>query len=74
MTILDPGCVAKTYPTYWRDFALLAVGNNVLAVEIHQADLGSSDVSFDLSLTAQFITNSVIGTAVYLSSPAKTRR
>lgn len=24
VTILDPGCVAKTYPLYWRDFALLA--------------------------------------------------
>lgn len=24
VTILDPGCVAKTYPTYWSDFALLA--------------------------------------------------
>lgn len=24
VTILDPGCVAKTYPSYWRDFALLA--------------------------------------------------
>ncbi len=24
VTIRDPGCVAKTYPTYWRDFALLA--------------------------------------------------
>ena len=50
--------------------ALLATGNNVLAVEIHQSDLTSSDVSFDLSLTAQFITNAVVGTAVYLTSPA----
>jgi 3-phosphoshikimate 1-carboxyvinyltransferase len=24
VTILDPGCVAKTYPTYWGDFAMLA--------------------------------------------------
>lgn len=24
VTILDPGCVAKTYPKYWSDFALLA--------------------------------------------------
>jgi 3-phosphoshikimate 1-carboxyvinyltransferase len=25
VTILDPGCVAKTYPDYWRDFARLGV-------------------------------------------------
>jgi 3-phosphoshikimate 1-carboxyvinyltransferase len=26
VTILDPGCVAKTYPEYWRDLARLGVG------------------------------------------------
>lgn len=26
ITILDPGCVAKTYPLYWRDMASLGVG------------------------------------------------
>ncbi|GLK85943.1 3-phosphoshikimate 1-carboxyvinyltransferase [Ancylobacter defluvii] len=26
VTILDPGCVAKTYPDYWRDIAGLGVG------------------------------------------------
>jgi 3-phosphoshikimate 1-carboxyvinyltransferase len=25
VTILDPGCVAKTYPDYWRDLASLGV-------------------------------------------------
>ncbi len=25
ITILDPGCVAKTYPEYWQDLALLGV-------------------------------------------------
>ncbi|WP_137176731.1 3-phosphoshikimate 1-carboxyvinyltransferase [Roseomonas sp. AR75] len=25
VTILDPGCVAKTYPDYWRDLGLLGV-------------------------------------------------
>ena len=24
VTILDPGCVAKTYPGFWEDLALLA--------------------------------------------------
>jgi hypothetical protein len=31
----------------------LQSGANVVAVEIHQADLGSSDISFDFELTAQ---------------------
>jgi len=26
ITILDPGCVAKTYPGYWADLASLGVG------------------------------------------------
>jgi 3-phosphoshikimate 1-carboxyvinyltransferase len=26
LTILDPGCVAKTYPHYWRDMASLGLG------------------------------------------------
>jgi 3-phosphoshikimate 1-carboxyvinyltransferase len=25
VTILDPGCVGKTYPAYWRDLASLGV-------------------------------------------------
>ncbi len=33
------------------DPALLIAGTNVLAVEIHQSDLFSSDISFDLELT-----------------------
>jgi hypothetical protein len=35
------------------DPALLVSGNNVLAVEIHQANPSSSDISFDLQLTAE---------------------
>ncbi len=26
LTILDPGCVAKTYPNYWRDMSALGLG------------------------------------------------
>ena len=26
ITILDPGCVAKTYPGYWADLASLGIG------------------------------------------------
>jgi hypothetical protein len=40
----------------WEEFhvdpALLVAGTNVLAVEVHQANATSSDVSFDLELTA----------------------
>ena len=28
VTILDPGCVAKTYPGFWRDLASLGVTLN----------------------------------------------
>lgn len=30
VTILDPGCTAKTYPGYWQDFALLQGRSGVL--------------------------------------------
>jgi hypothetical protein len=33
------------------DPALLSAGTNVIAVEIHQADPASSDISFNLALT-----------------------
>jgi len=33
----------------------LVAGNNVVAVEIHQESTGSSDVSFDLELTGNFV-------------------
>lgn len=39
------------------DPALLVAGENVLAVEVHQVNLTSSDASFDLELTAETITN-----------------
>ena len=31
ITILDPGCVAKTYPNYWDDFAELQATGQVEA-------------------------------------------
>jgi hypothetical protein len=39
--------------THDVDPALLQTGTNVLAVEVHQANAGSSDLSFDLELDAQ---------------------
>jgi 3-phosphoshikimate 1-carboxyvinyltransferase len=32
VTILDPGCVGKTYPNYWKDMAALGVSMNEISV------------------------------------------
>jgi len=48
---------------------VLVTGNNVIAVELHQADLTSSDTSFELSLTAQNAASQPQGAVVYLTSP-----
>ena len=51
--------------TGWNDtvssYALLVDGTNVLAVEVHQIDASSSDISFDLSLTAATFTGACAG-------------
>jgi hypothetical protein len=39
------------------DAALLAAGENILAVEVHQAAADSSDISFDLGLTGRSLSN-----------------
>lgn len=46
------GAEESTFYTREIDPALLKEGENLLAVELHQANAGSSDVSFDLKLTA----------------------
>jgi hypothetical protein len=45
----------------------LVAGQNVLAVEIHQAAVNSSDLGFDLALTGLMATNTANG--VYLATP-----
>ncbi len=50
------------FTPYDVDPILLVAGDNVLAVEVHQADASSSDISFDLRL------NAVIGLAGVLSN------
>ncbi|HXG49736.1 MAG TPA: Ig-like domain-containing protein [Methylomirabilota bacterium] len=50
------------------DPALLVVGPNVIAVEIHQQAVNSSDISFDLRLAAQVTEPRPPG--VYLAAPA----
>lgn len=46
------GSAESTYYEFHLQPELLQAGNNVVAVELHQADAGSSDVSFDMDLTA----------------------
>lgn len=41
-----------TYTTYAVDKSLLSIGSNTLAVEVHQNAASSSDLLFDLELTA----------------------
>lgn len=44
------GAAETTYYEYHLDPALLQNGKNIVAVEVHQSDLTSSDVSFDMVL------------------------
>ena len=44
------GAAETTYYEYQLDPALLINGENIVAVEVHQSDLTSSDVSFDMVL------------------------
>jgi hypothetical protein len=50
----------------------LIAGVNVIAVEIHQASAGSSDLGFNLALTGLMATN--LGQGIYLTSPAQGAR
>lgn len=47
------GTEETTYYNYVVDPSFFVAGNNVIAVEVHQRNLTSSDLSFDLELTAQ---------------------
>lgn len=58
--------------TIWQSINLLpsyfANGNNVIAVEIHQCNATSSDLSFDLQLTANPLTAPVVNTIATFTS------
>jgi len=54
------GADESTFYTASIDPALLHDGSNLLAVEVHQANGTSSDVSFDLELTASTSTTAVV--------------
>ena len=45
------GSAEGEYISYFIDKSLLLIGNNLLAVEVHQSNITSSDLSFDLELT-----------------------
>lgn len=47
------GADESAYNTFAINPGALTTGTNVLAVEIHQANATSSDISFDLDLIAQ---------------------
>ena len=54
--------------------SLLEEGDNVLAVEIHQATAGSSDLSFDLELVRERYSGGVLGNDSDVDSPDVTAR
>jgi len=58
------GSDEDTWFEYVVSAAELLTGDNVLAVEIHQVSATSSDISFDLELSAQAYSNTVIVDAV----------
>ena len=62
----DDGAVFNVFNL---DPQALAVGTNILAVEIHQSSASSSDMSFDLALDALAWTNRARG--IWLTSPAE---
>lgn len=47
----------SSYYSFGIDPKLLVAGNNTISVEIHQATASSSDISFDLALSASTILN-----------------
>jgi len=58
------------FETWTLDAGMLKTGDNVIAVEIHQAGPGSSDISFNLELTARFTSPENSGPFVTLERPA----
>jgi hypothetical protein len=67
---LANGAIAWPFEDDWHNAQIsasnLVNGNNVIAVEIHQDDVSSSDISFNLSLIAQSALNAVVTRGPYL--------
>jgi hypothetical protein len=49
----------------------LVAGNNVVAVEVHQVQPDSSDMSFDLEIVGQPVANNQRYSALYVSTPSE---
>ena len=64
------GTDEATYFEFQLAPSWLVSGDNVLAVEVHQASTSSSDISFDLGLTADAVITSNQAPIVALTSPA----
>ncbi|MEE8451472.1 MAG: alkaline phosphatase, partial [Thermoguttaceae bacterium] len=65
------GADETTFFSFALDPALLVEGTNVLAVELHQANLTSSDLGFDLELTGtRLATPDVTPPTATMASPA----
>lgn len=58
----------KTYSTIILDASALVNGDNVIAVEVHQVNNGSSDLGFDLSLSEVSSQEIMITEPTYLSA------
>jgi hypothetical protein len=53
----------KTFNAFHIDKSLLHSGSNIIAVEVHQSDVTSSDLSFDMELAYYKISNSYVSTS-----------
>ena len=62
----------RTYVTAAVNPARLVAGTNVLAVEIHQSDATSSDISFNLELTSASAVSVTRGPYLQLGTPSST--
>jgi acid phosphatase type 7 len=62
----------RTYVTVSVDPARLVAGTTVLAVEIHQSDATSSDLSFNLTLTTEGAVSVTRGPYLQLGTPSST--
>jgi len=60
----------KTWFTAGVPSSLLMAGANVLAAEVHQDAVDSSDITFDLFLTGESTMNVARATIIYIASPA----
>lgn len=56
-TLALPASVENTFFEFPLDQRLLKAGDNVIAVEVHQSSVTSSDVSFDLKMAVKVIGN-----------------